>query len=162
MYKELISVEGDFKRLVEEYSVNSEQEDVGESMQNLTEMKQTDTKKEASPASPILKEEAAVGKVEWRVYYQYIKAFSLPASIMSVCVWTAYQLGQVGVNVWLKHWSDRSTAGDKNVVFYLAVYGIIGLAYTSLSFVQSIVVRSYGSVKSARTLHYNMLYGVLR
>ncbi|CAG8664846.1 5084_t:CDS:10, partial [Acaulospora morrowiae] len=108
----------------------------------------------------IVKEESAKGSVEWPVYRAYIKSCSIPAVIFYFIIMIATQGAQISSNVFLKYWSSKEDS--HNVLFYLAIYGCIGIIYSFLTILQTLIVWVFCAIRAARYLHERMMDGVVR
>ncbi|KAI7874015.1 hypothetical protein K492DRAFT_241064 [Lichtheimia hyalospora FSU 10163] len=108
-------------------------------------------------------EESAKGGVSKQVYKEYIKACSATGVVMVIGFQMLTQAAQVGTNVWLEQWSSNNQReqSNHNVWFYLGVYAAIGWSGMIFSVVQSLILWIRCAIRSARTLHNNMLNGVI-
>ncbi|ORZ10482.1 multi drug resistance-associated protein MRP [Absidia repens] len=107
-------------------------------------------------------EEGAKGSVDFEVYKTYIAAASWWAMGATVILQAISQALQVGANVWLKEWSANNDSGvDHNVWLYLSVYALIGWSSTLFAVTQTIVLRVYCAIRSAKILHFRMLDAVM-
>ncbi|CDH53086.1 abc metal ion [Lichtheimia corymbifera JMRC:FSU:9682] len=108
-------------------------------------------------------EELAKGGVSKQVYKEYIKACSATGVAMVIGFQMLTQAAQVGTNVWLEQWSSSNQREQTNhhVWFYLGVYAAIGWSSMIFSVVQSLILWIHCAIRSARTLHTNMLNGVI-
>ncbi|KAI8318747.1 hypothetical protein GQ54DRAFT_314213, partial [Martensiomyces pterosporus] len=91
------------------------------------------------------------GKVEWDIYMTYFRACGLRSVAMFGAAMLAASLSNVSANMWLKHWasSNTSTESDSSMVapeqrhsvlYYLLIYGALGLLGASMSALQSLVL----------------------
>jgi ABC-type multidrug transport system fused ATPase/permease subunit len=161
-YADLLSQEGPFAKLIEEYGskekeneVNEESEDAdgkGKKGKDGEEEKEGEgEKKELVKGSPLMSEEERVeGAVDWSVYQAYLRAagtiFWGPTLVL---VLTLGQLATVGNSVTLGLWSSRSIHGFSDGQ-YMALYGGFGVAQALFSFVGSF---SFSLVGFTASLH---------
>ncbi|KAJ2745284.1 hypothetical protein GGI20_002307 [Coemansia sp. BCRC 34301] len=123
----------------------------------------------SGPGTLIQKEVSAVGKVSTDTYMNYFRASTRSSWILFAFGMALSQGFLVLSNVWLKIWSSANETRERNgtpeshgVLFYIAVYGVLGLVSSVLSYGQSIVLWSVCAVRCGRTTHRNMLDSVLR
>ncbi|KAJ1654030.1 hypothetical protein IWQ61_005966 [Dispira simplex] len=111
-------------------------------------------------------EESAHGKVKWDVYRAYAKACSPQALAFYALAVVLMNFANVGGSVWLKYWSNANdNAGPEGTpynIFYLSVYGALGLISSLAAMVVSIVVWVFCAIRAARTTHDTMLQNVIR
>nr|CAG8546500.1 7537_t:CDS:10 [Entrophospora candida] len=108
----------------------------------------------------IVKEEAAKGSVQWSVYKAYAESCSTPAVVFYITMLIIAQGAQIGTNVFLKYWSSQND--NDNVLIYLGFYGMIGLLYSVLTIIQTIILLVFCTIRAARKLHEDMLNSVVR
>ncbi|CAJ0881173.1 12874_t:CDS:2, partial [Entrophospora sp. SA101] len=108
----------------------------------------------------IVKEEAAKGSVQWSVYKAYAESCSTPAVVFYLTMLIIAQGAQIGTNVFLKYWSSQND--NDNVLIYLGLYGMIGLLYSVLTIIQTIILLVFCTIRAARKLHEDMLNSVVR
>ncbi|CAG8439209.1 14222_t:CDS:10 [Cetraspora pellucida] len=65
------------------------------------------------------------------------------------------------MNVFLKYWSSQSD-NSSNSLFYLSIYCAIGLTYSLLTIVHTIILWVFCAIRAARILHDKMLNSVVR
>ncbi|KAG0129773.1 P-loop containing nucleoside triphosphate hydrolase protein [Tuber indicum] len=87
-------------------------------------------------------ETKALGSVDWRVYYLYLRS-------MGPCARNAPSI------------TIADNIDDINLVYYLGVYALIGFAYTFVSFLREAIV-FYGSLVASKNIHNRLLYNVMR
>ncbi|ORX44613.1 multi drug resistance-associated protein MRP [Hesseltinella vesiculosa] len=108
-------------------------------------------------------EESAKGEVDRQVYKDYIQACSWQYLALAVLIQAVSQTCQVGANLWLKDWAGQSDQGDLgHGVWYLCIYALIGTMGVILASLQSLVIRVFAAIRSARILHQDMLRSVVR
>ncbi|RHZ60075.1 hypothetical protein Glove_359g25 [Diversispora epigaea] len=108
----------------------------------------------------ITKEESAKGKVVWPVYQAYIKSCSAGAVSLFLFLLIASQGVQIGNSLFLKYWSSLKTT--ENVLFYLFIYGCIGIIHSFMTIIQTIVLWIFCAIRAARTLHEKMFNSIVR
>ncbi|KAJ2720120.1 hypothetical protein GGI07_004797 [Coemansia sp. Benny D115] len=124
------------------------------------------------PRNTLITEEiSAVGKVSTMAYIDYFRS----------CSWSGTTLFAVGMilnqgllvlsNVWLKTWSaaneehsrSEEEHGSKHgPMYYIAIYGLFGIAATIFCYIRSVVQWSVCVVRSGRSTHQKMLEAVFR
>ncbi|PWW78180.1 P-loop containing nucleoside triphosphate hydrolase protein [Tuber magnatum] len=87
-------------------------------------------------------ETKALGSVDWRVYYLYLKS-------MGPCARNAPSV------------ATADNTDGINLVYYLGIYALIGLVYTFVSFFREAVV-FYGSLVASKNLHNQLLHNIMR
>ncbi|EJU05282.1 hypothetical protein DACRYDRAFT_74445 [Dacryopinax primogenitus] len=119
---------------------------------------------EVSKASMSSKEIRAVGSVGAKVYTEYLKACSIPGFIGFFVAMCLMQAAQVGQNLWLKAWGEHNLCsgdnGDKG--FYLGIFFAFGLSFCVLSFLSSILLWCFCTLRAAVKLHENMFQALMR
>ncbi|KAJ2018555.1 hypothetical protein GGI14_002203 [Coemansia sp. S680] len=117
----------------------------------------------------IMKEVSAVGKVSIATYMDYFRASTWSSWVLFAVGMTLSQGFLVLSNIWLKVWSSANdirmrdgTPESHSMLYYIAIYGILGLISAVFSYTQSIVLWSVCAVRCGRATHRNMLDAVLR
>ncbi|KAI8344113.1 multi drug resistance-associated protein MRP [Chlamydoabsidia padenii] len=107
-------------------------------------------------------EEANKGSVSFDVYKSYIEACSWWGFGGAIIIQAISQGLQVSGNLWLKLWSaNNDKNGMENVWMYLIIYALIGWSSTFFAVSQTLVLRVYCAIRSAKLLHFNMLDAVI-
>ncbi|KAJ2873875.1 hypothetical protein GGH93_002885 [Coemansia aciculifera] len=117
----------------------------------------------------IMKEVSAAGKVSIATYMDYFRASTWSSWALFAAGMTLSQGFLVLSNIWLKVWSSANdtrmrdgTPESHGVLYYIAIYGMLGLISAVFSYTQSIVLWSVCAVRCGRATHRNMLDAVLR
>lgn len=77
----------------------------------------------------IAKEESAVGKVGWDIYFRYFASIGVLYASLSIGCGIINQALQVYSNMWLSDWSAHPEANEPHIRdLYLGVYGGLGVA----------------------------------
>ncbi|KAF8941210.1 hypothetical protein BGZ47_007463 [Haplosporangium gracile] len=114
-------------------------------------------------AQLVLAEEAAQSKVGWPLLKAYFKSASYLYSFLSFFIYILSQSSQIGVNVWLQHWSSRSEANQRDgVPLFLGVYAILVLCYMATDISVNLIIFVGAGVRSSRLLHDRLVDKVLR
>ncbi|CAI2167258.1 20609_t:CDS:10 [Funneliformis geosporum] len=108
----------------------------------------------------ITKEDMVKGKVAWKVYSDYINSCGIGTVVFYLIILVISVGLSVSTNVFLKYWSSRESNDD--VLFYLAIYGLIGLSYSLMTIIQTIVLCIFCALRAARKLHHQLLLGIIR
>ncbi|KAJ2890340.1 hypothetical protein IWW38_004188, partial [Coemansia aciculifera] len=123
----------------------------------------------AGPGNLIPKEFSAVGKVSLATYFDYFRASSWSSWALFTLGLTLNQGFLVLSNVWLKIWSSANEIRERNgtpeshsVLYYIVVYGLLGLASSVFAYSQSVVLWSACAVRCGRKSHRTMLAAVFR
>ncbi|KAI9003550.1 P-loop containing nucleoside triphosphate hydrolase protein [Gaertneriomyces semiglobifer] len=137
-----------------------------------TESDATTRNKIPEPSSNLMtKEEKASGSVEWSVYKDYAKACSTSWVAAFLGMMVFMQLLSVAQNLYLADWAaenDRVEAvgitddRSSRTVKRLAVYGGLGFLFSLAVVAQAILVYVFIAIRSARSLHSQMLENVVR
>ncbi|KAK9659778.1 hypothetical protein K7432_018521 [Basidiobolus ranarum] len=109
-------------------------------------------------------EESAKGSVSWKVYKDFAKSCSIPSVLLYMLLLVCINLLQVGSNLWLKWWTSQNVNAEApmGVWAFLAVYSGLGMAASTCSLLQPILLWTVCAVRSARVTHANMLLSVVR
>ncbi|CAG8548825.1 3767_t:CDS:10, partial [Scutellospora calospora] len=94
----------------------------------------------------IVNEDIIKGKVAWNVYMTYMNSCSFTGVIFFLFMLILAQSAQIGLNVFLKFWSSQHDTS--NALFYLAIYGAIGLTFSFLTVVQTITLWVFCAIRS--------------
>ncbi|KAJ2249336.1 hypothetical protein GGI13_004324 [Coemansia sp. RSA 455] len=119
--------------------------------------------------SLISEEVSAVGKVSVEAYIDYFRACTWSGIMMLVCGMLLNQGLLVLSNVWLKIWANANEInehedlpGQHSTLYYISIYGILGLFSVVFAYSRSTVQWSVVAVRGGRTTHRNMLAAVFR
>ncbi|ORY04586.1 metal resistance protein YCF1 [Basidiobolus meristosporus CBS 931.73] len=109
-------------------------------------------------------EESAKGSVSWKVYKDFAKSCSIPTVLIYLLLLVCVNMFQVGSNLWLKWWTSQNVNAEASmgVWGFLAVYSGLGIAASTCTLLQSIMLWVVCAVRSARVTHTNMLLSVIR
>ncbi|KAG0282510.1 Multidrug resistance-associated protein 1 [Linnemannia gamsii] len=114
-------------------------------------------------AQLVLAEEAAQSKVGWPLLKAYFKSASYLYSFLSFFIYVLSQTSQIGVNVWLQHWSSRSEASQRDgVPLFLGVYAILVLSYMATDISVNLIIFVGAGIRTSRQLHDRLADKVLR
>ncbi|KAF9156049.1 hypothetical protein BG015_007466 [Linnemannia schmuckeri] len=114
-------------------------------------------------AQLILAEEAAQSKVGWPLLKAYFKSASYLYSFLSFFIHILSQASQIGVNVWLQHWSSRSEASQRDSVpLFLGVYATLVLCYMVSDIGVNLIIFVGAGIRSSRLLHDRLADKILR
>ncbi|KAJ2435258.1 hypothetical protein GGF42_009083, partial [Coemansia sp. RSA 2424] len=114
------------------------------------------------------------GKVESDIYRIYIQACGMRNAAMFALALLVASVSNVSANMWLKHWASTNTEKDStgsvwaallsghSVIYYLLIYGAIGMLGAAMSSLQSYLLWTRCSIQASKKVHENMLRGVLR
>ncbi|KAI0091755.1 metal resistance protein YCF1 [Irpex rosettiformis] len=152
--------------------------DAGELQQNLEgvneklQRKQSFTKARLTTEPPtrtessgvVTKEHSEQGRVKTDVYLQYVEAASKVGFVLFIVATCVSQIVSVMANNTLRGWGEhnREAGGNKGVGRYLLQYGLLSLSSVLLSGAAAVIIWVFCSIRSARRLHDNMLYAVMR
>ncbi|KAF9909310.1 hypothetical protein EC991_008821 [Linnemannia zychae] len=113
-------------------------------------------------AQLVLAEEAAQSKVGWPLLKAYFKSASYLYSFLSFFIYILSQASQIGVNIWLQHWSSRSEENQRDgVPLFLGVYAALVLCYMTSDIVVNLIIFVGGGIRSSRLLHDRLADKVL-
>ncbi|KAG9063024.1 hypothetical protein KI688_004624 [Linnemannia hyalina] len=114
-------------------------------------------------AQLVLAEEDAQSKVGWPLLKAYFKSASYLYSFLSFFIYILSQSSQIGVNIWLQHWSSRSEASQRDgVPLFLGVYAILVLSYMASDISVNLIIFVAAGIRSSRLLHDRLADKVLR
>ncbi|KAJ1821520.1 hypothetical protein LPJ60_002558, partial [Coemansia sp. RSA 2675] len=124
---------------------------------------------EEEPGKLIAKEVSAVGKVSIAAYMDYFRASTwISWALFATCMVLCQGFLVLG-NIWLKIWASANEARERegaasksSAEYYIAVYGMCGLASSVFSYLCQLVQWSMCAVRSGRATHRNMLAAVFR
>jgi ATP-binding cassette subfamily C (CFTR/MRP) protein 1 len=84
-------------------------------------------------------------------------------SFLSFFIYILSQASQVGVNVWLQHWSGQSEVRQRDdVPLFLGVYAVLVLCYMASDICVNLIIFIGGGIRSSRLLHDRLADKVLR
>lgn len=108
-------------------------------------------------------ETAAVGRVKWHVYKRYVAACGYWSVFTALLVIGLGALFSLAGNLWLKAWveSNEREHRNKDMLFWLGGYFVIGLITTLLAVLRRIVSRLVCGLNASKKLHDSMAYRVL-
>ncbi|KAJ1887391.1 hypothetical protein LPJ66_009144, partial [Kickxella alabastrina] len=121
----------------------------------------------------IAEEVSAIGKVSTSAYIDYFRSCTWNGTSMFVGGMILNQALLVLSNVWLKVWStaneeserrghELSISSKHGPLYYIAIYGLFGLASAVFCYIRSVVQWSVCAVRSGRVTHQKMLEAVFR
>jgi ATP-binding cassette, subfamily C (CFTR/MRP), member 1 len=107
------------------------------------------------PTSEATKEHSEQGRVQRKVYAQYIAAASRIGFTFFVLSTLGQQVMSVCASLVLRAWGDHnSTTGDNSqVLYYLLRYGLFSLGSVILGAISAVLILMLCSIRSARYLH---------
>ncbi|KAJ2731440.1 hypothetical protein IW152_004528 [Coemansia sp. BCRC 34962] len=124
---------------------------------------------ESEQGTLISKEVSAAGKVSIATYMDYFRASTWSGWAIFAIGMTLSQGFLVLSNIWLKVWSSANDIRMRDgapeihsVLYFIAIYGMLGLVSAIFTFGQSTVLWSVCAVRCGRATHRNMLDAVLR
>eukprot|EP00850_Spirogloea_muscicola_P015101 SM000113S24057 [mRNA] locus=s113:209143:220544:+ [translate_table: standard] len=117
----------------------------------------------AADSSLIKEEHRAIGKVQRKVYYAYLKAWGkgYVMAFFVLFVFIAAQSMKVANDTWLAVWTAGIQKHAESATFYLAVYAITAILTAVLVWLRSLLL-AYGTVAAAKNLHNQLLSRTLR
>ncbi|ORZ37968.1 hypothetical protein BCR44DRAFT_1497559 [Catenaria anguillulae PL171] len=113
----------------------------------------------------VQEEDRARGSVQWRVYKAWITAAGgMGFWIALVIMLVMQQLGTVGQDLWLRHWTNayaKASAGQVvDVWYYLGMYIVIGVCTISVIGLR-LTLQFRGSMRASTVLHEKLLENLL-
>ncbi|CAO3629947.1 unnamed protein product [Cunninghamella echinulata] len=109
-------------------------------------------------------EKSAKGEVDLQVYKKYFESLSWVGVIAALSFQMISQGCQVGSNVWLKKWAsinEQNGGASQHQWSYLLIYAAIAWSSTIFTVLQSVILRVYCTIRSAKLLHFGMLNTIL-
>ncbi|KAJ1863623.1 hypothetical protein LPJ73_000482 [Coemansia sp. RSA 2703] len=110
------------------------------------------------------------GIIKTSIYSRYVKACGLENVILYFVLQVLASLTGIASNFWLKHWASKNENdstrlpgifSQHEVSFYLATYGILGLASAVVTSLRTLMIWTKCSIKASENIHDNMLLGVM-
>eukprot|EP00039_Didymoeca_costata_P001605 m.53694 g.53694 ORF g.53694 m.53694 type:complete len:1509 (-) comp10879_c0_seq1:1965-6491(-) len=111
------------------------------------------------------------GAVLTEIYKKYTRALGYKISTLIVVMYCLAYAAQIGTNKWLAIWSEHEIPESdddgedlldkKTLGMYMAVYGVLGLAYSGAVMAASIAL-ALGSINASEGLHTGILDRVMR
>ncbi|KAG0325322.1 Multidrug resistance-associated protein 1 [Dissophora globulifera] len=185
-FTELMTAQGSFQQLVEEYTIDQkkagEETDaktshfvddsatVSEAFESATQRKDVAATathdaivKEDDNAELVMQEAAAVGSVGWKVFKGYAEASTYLFTYMGVMGFVFSQVSQIGISLWLQDWASREDRGDEPPVGkFLGVYAALVMLYVIMDMGANTTILIGGNLRASRILHENLLTRVFR
>ncbi|KAK8748976.1 hypothetical protein OTU49_015623, partial [Cherax quadricarinatus] len=116
---------------------------------------------EKKPGNKIIDvEKAETGKVEFSVYWYYIKAIGILSTVLTLLFHIISQACTLGSNIWLSIWAEDTSSDPKTRDMYLGVYGALGIGQ-ALFILGGAFSLSFGAVDAAAKLHVDILHSVM-
>uniref|UniRef100_A0A914Z1R1 ABC transmembrane type-1 domain-containing protein n=1 Tax=Panagrolaimus superbus TaxID=310955 RepID=A0A914Z1R1_9BILA len=108
-------------------------------------------------------EELAVGKVSYKMYWDYIKAFGVFLAITyALFLFIFRTFFESFSNIWMAKWSSGfENNTDINDTKSLEIYGIFGILSCITSGIAAVLI-AFGAFRASKILHDNLLYSLLR
>eukprot|EP00026_Physarum_polycephalum_P000464 Phypoly_transcript_00465.p1 GENE.Phypoly_transcript_00465~~Phypoly_transcript_00465.p1 ORF type:complete len:1411 (+),score=128.73 Phypoly_transcript_00465:182-4414(+) len=169
-YTELLAKGGELEKLVRTHGNKVDESEMGEGEsstaedskltkdKNKNENDEKPTTTKLANSKIIAVEERAVGSVSWHVYKKYFKAvggYSLVALI--VFFYFLESMSKVAADWWLSYWTSQTSKIVEHR--YLAIYVLFGVGGIVVTLSRALLL-AYGGLRSAKTLHDDMLYKV--
>ncbi|KAJ2081617.1 hypothetical protein H4R24_002194, partial [Coemansia sp. RSA 988] len=109
------------------------------------------------------------GEVEWKTYRAYIKAGGACNVVIVIFAFFVAVVGEVATKLWLNQWTSSNTHTTNTnapetslTLYYLTIYGALGLFVALANMVQLIFIWTRCSTKASTVVHQDMLTSVLR
>ncbi|XP_076064714.1 multidrug-Resistance like Protein 1 isoform X2 [Oratosquilla oratoria] len=107
-------------------------------------------------------EKSETGRVKFDVYFYYMRAIGIVASLLTIFFYVASQACTVGSNIWLSEWSEANNTDDPSKRdMFLGVYGALGIGQALCTLLASFIV-TRGTVIASKILHKGLLANVLK
>ncbi|XP_064481372.1 multidrug resistance-associated protein 1-like [Ornithodoros turicata] len=100
-----------------------------------------------------------VGKIGWRVYYEYFHRVGWQYVIPTVVASAVAYGSEFGSGLWLSKWSSDTEKSRRTT--YILVYGMFLLSYSIFTFVDWIVFM-VGCLRASSSFHGELLYKIMR
>ncbi|KAG7661583.1 uncharacterized protein J8A68_004850 [[Candida] subhashii] len=109
------------------------------------------------------REVSQTGKVQWSVYFAYIKACSITGGIFWLFLLLMASALSVGANYWLKYWTEKNSQSGKNedTWNFIIVYAIFGLGATIMTVARGSVMMLWLGLNASRKIHDKMAKRVM-
>lgn len=173
-YTELMELGGELEKLVRTHGTKSEENAENET-ENKPEASEAPNEKKAkatnvakstpsetkpATASKIITVEGrSVGSVSWYIYKKYFQAIGgYPLVALIVFSYFMESMAKVSADWWLSYWTSNASKSVEHR--YLTIYVLIGVTGIGVTLARSVLL-AYGGLRSAKTLHDNMLHKVV-
>ncbi|XP_068610353.1 ATP-binding cassette sub-family C member 3 [Brachionichthys hirsutus] len=109
-------------------------------------------------------ETTETGRVNSKVYLEYVKAVGTLLSVFICFLYCCQSAASIGGNIWLSQWTNDASTNQtqENVHMRVGVYAALGIAQGVLLLVNCLLCRAYSMLQAAQLMHRNMLQGILR
>ncbi|KAF3987485.1 hypothetical protein FT663_03888 [Candidozyma haemuli var. vulneris] len=103
-------------------------------------------------------EVSAKGKVNWNVYYDYIKACSTSGVLVWVAIFVASTLVSVRTTYWLKQWAERNSAigNNSDALRFISIYAVLGLTTSLLTSARGVLFWAFLGLRGGKVIHERM------
>ncbi|PIA13267.1 P-loop containing nucleoside triphosphate hydrolase protein, partial [Coemansia reversa NRRL 1564] len=111
------------------------------------------------------------GEIMWSKYYSYAKACGIYNTLLFLAALVLASVSNVGANMWLKNWSSANISHNTELprtitlahskVYYLVIYGGLGLLGALLSSLRLIILWTRCSVRASVKIHQDMINGIM-
>lgn len=103
-------------------------------------------------------EVSAKGKVNWGVYYDYIKACSTSGVLVWVAIFIASTLISVRTTYWLKQWAERNSdiGNNSEAIRFILIYAILGLTTSLLTLARGVLFWAFLGLRGGKIIHEKM------
>lgn len=103
-------------------------------------------------------EVSAKGKVNWSVYYDYIKACSTSGVLVWVAIFVASTLISVRTTYWLKQWAERNSdmGNNSEALRFILIYAVLGLTTSILTLARGVLFWAFLGLRGGKIIHERM------
>lgn len=107
----------------------------------------------------IEEENIFVGKIGWRVYYEFFRRVGWQYAIPAILTGAVCYGSEFGSGLWLSKWSSDADPSHRSM--YILVYGLFLLSYSIFTFVNWIVFM-VGCLRASSSFHRELLHKIMR
>ncbi|GMR45582.1 hypothetical protein PMAYCL1PPCAC_15777, partial [Pristionchus mayeri] len=169
----MLQVGGVYSRLMEGYAQSddsaeeaAESDVVEEDIEKKAESNGIKHKSEVAEGKKLIKkEEMKEGGVQASVYFDYIRAASIPFCIIFLVIYGVYMALTMADNLWLSAWSDENDPAFNgtrmNQVERLGIYVSIG-ALESVMYLTATSFLVVAALNASRKLHAPLIHNLMR
>ncbi|KAG0214035.1 hypothetical protein BGX28_002901 [Mortierella sp. GBA30] len=122
----------------------------------------TGDKEKESSGDLIEKEEMQDGLVSWGTFRIYCKAMSYRVAAITLVLYVIWEGFQLGIPVWLAHWSNVFESTDRTAYFFLGVYACLVMSFMITDVCVNLVLRLKACLRASVVMHDSALERVMR
>ncbi|PVU91420.1 hypothetical protein BB559_001398 [Furculomyces boomerangus] len=110
----------------------------------------------------IAEETSETGQVNRKIYWDYIKSCGIFYFISFIIAILISEGLYTASFTWLRFWAASNDRGEKQNIFYMSIYLVIGVAFTLFAGARSYILLTKSAVRSAKINHEKLISSVFR